>query len=195
VKPLTATHHRWLFNPPEELLGHTNAVLSGTSTRYDVRDYETPLSIKSMASGEAVWETPGRRYTVHRQTYLILNAHQHYSMRIESLQPATTFCIFFQHGFVEDVYRSTINADEALMDSPSPVYPYTLGFFERMESGRSPLFGSLRRFHRRMVDGQGPGFGFEDHDPFHNPRGSSRRRTSKISRAGGPVASRPGFHA
>src|ERR1700683_4849930 len=94
------------FNPVQNILGIENAILSGTSSRHYVPDYETPLSIKTVAAGSVAWETPGRRYVVHENTYLVLNDGQRYSMTMDSHAPSTTFCIFFRRGFVEAVSRA-----------------------------------------------------------------------------------------
>ena len=92
-------------NPPATVLGVDNAVLTGTSRRYFVPDFEGPLSIKTVVAGSAVWEAEGRRFTVLENSYLVLNDRQRYTITIDATRSVTTFCVFFERGFVEDVWR------------------------------------------------------------------------------------------
>ncbi len=48
---------RVLLNPPANLLGAWNAILSTTSVSYMVHGFAGPFSVKWMPSGWAVWET------------------------------------------------------------------------------------------------------------------------------------------
>jgi hypothetical protein len=80
-----------LLNPRAELLGRQNAILSGTGTRHYVPHFEGCLSLKSVISGSAVWETRGRRFGVHENTYLIINDRQHYELTIDSTRSVTRF--------------------------------------------------------------------------------------------------------
>jgi AraC family transcriptional regulator len=142
-----------LLNPPAEMLGEQNAILSGSGTRYYVPDFEGSLSIKSVIAGSAVWETPGRRFEVHENTYLILNDRQHYRMTIDSARKVTTFCIFFERGFVEDVFRSQASPTPALLDEPEASRPQGLGFIERIEPQEGPLRWELQRLKQRLASG------------------------------------------
>jgi len=144
-----------LLNPASELLGKQNAILSGSGTQYHVRDFEGSLSIKSVISGSAVWETPpNRRYELHENTYLILNDRQHYRMTIDSARPVTTFCVFFERGFVEDVFRSKAAPASALLDEPDVSHARELGFIERIEAQRGPLRRELQRLKQRLASGR-----------------------------------------
>ena len=52
-------------NPPSQLLGCENAVLSGSGIHYHVPDFEGCLSIKSVVDGTAAWETEKRRFLLN----------------------------------------------------------------------------------------------------------------------------------
>jgi AraC family transcriptional regulator len=143
-----------LLNPPAEILGKQNAVLSGRGTRYYVPDFEGCLSVKSMISGSAVWKIPGRRFEVHENTYLILNDRQHYSMTIDSARKVNTFCIFFERGFVEDVFRSKVSPALTLLDDPEASPPQSVGFVECIEPQRGPVRRELQRFKERLAAGR-----------------------------------------
>jgi AraC family transcriptional regulator len=135
------------------MLGRQNAIMSGSSTRHYVPDFEGPLSVKSMISGSAVWETPGRSFEVHENTYLILNDRQHYRMTIESARKATTFCVFFERGFVEDIFRAQTSATASLLDEPGPSAPQPVGFIERIEPQGDLLRRELQRLKKRLASG------------------------------------------
>jgi AraC-like DNA-binding protein len=128
--------------------------LSGSSNRYYVPDFAGPLSIKTMISGSATWETPGRRYVVRENTYLVLNDRQHYRMTIDSHEKPTTFCIFFERGFVEEVYRAMTAATASLLDEPNAIERGRLEFRERLEAQPSPVLAATRAFHAAISRGR-----------------------------------------
>jgi AraC-like DNA-binding protein len=130
------------INPSESQLGKVNAILNGRGRQYFVHDYPGPLSIKSVVRGEATWETDAGSFPVSAGTYILLNHRQPYSMIIESTEVVETFCIFFQAGFVEDVWRSLTSSAERLLDQPfAPTS--SIGFFERLQPKQPPLAASL----------------------------------------------------
>jgi AraC-like DNA-binding protein len=133
-------------NPPGAQLGAFNAVIAGVGASYHVPDFEGCLSIKTVLSGRAVWEADGRAFPMVEDQYLILNDRRRYSITIDSVARVRTFCLFFERGFVEDVYRATVNGSSALLDAPQAAAP--IGFFERLEMGSdavSQAVAALRR--------------------------------------------------
>lgn len=137
-------------NPPGEHLGKVNAVLSGRGTRYYVPDFEGCLSIKSVTDGTALWEADNRRFPLTDDSWLILNDRQRYSITIDSFTPVTTFCLFFERGFVEDIYRVSVTPSRALLDAPDSAG--TVSFFTRIEPG-GPLIDLLQRFRSALASG------------------------------------------
>jgi AraC family transcriptional regulator len=144
---------RFAINPREAILGTENAILSGTNNSYYVPDYEGCLSIKTIVSGSASWEAAGRRFVVHENSYLILNDRQRYTMTIDAARPVTTFCLFFQRGFVEDVFRSTVTPTSSLLDAPEGPNALRLGFWEKLESQENRLLELIRALRRRILQG------------------------------------------
>ena len=57
---------------------------------------------------------------VNEDCWLLLNDRQRYTITIESRQPVSTFCPFFERGFVEDVNRARLSSSQELLDSPQP---------------------------------------------------------------------------
>lgn len=90
--------------------------MGGRASRYAVRNFAAPLSVKAVISGTATWTTAAGRFELGPSGCLIVNDGESYSIEIDSLQPVETFCIFFRRGFVEDAHRSAVTASAALLD-------------------------------------------------------------------------------
>ena len=89
-------------------LRRANAVLRARARTHYVHDFSGPLSIKSVTEGTVAWKSAGRERVVDRDSFLVLNADEPYSMAIESRQPVSTLCVFFQDGFVESVHAAML---------------------------------------------------------------------------------------
>jgi len=150
-------HQVPLINPPGETLGRANAILTGSGKDYFVPDFEGSLSIKTVVSGSAVWEAGGRRFQVHENTYLILNDRQRYTMTIDSTNKVTTFCLFFERGFVEDVFRTMAKPADELLENPRDADFAPLDFFEKLEPQDSPVLARVRKLRERLSRGQRSG--------------------------------------
>ena len=139
------------INPPGSDLGRENAILSGSSAHYHVPEFEGCLSIKSVMRGSAAWETGGRRFVVDQHCYLILNDRQHYTLTIDGPRTASTFCLFFQRGFVEEINRAMTAREEELLDAPQNSSSPKLDFFNRLEPRDSAVLGLLRGFRSALL--------------------------------------------
>jgi AraC-like DNA-binding protein len=140
-----------LINPASEMIGRQNAILSGCGTRYHVHDFEGSLSLKSVVRGTADWETNGHRYLVNESNYLILNDRQHYSLTIDSTERVTTFCLFFERGFVEEINTVMVTPEERLLDSARDLEQTPLEFLSRLETQDSGVLDLLRRFRHELA--------------------------------------------
>jgi hypothetical protein len=67
-------HFQFQFrlNPRAGQLPDCSAVLNGWGTRYEVNDYRTALSIKSVVRGAARYHTPQGHYLLTPDTFLVL---------------------------------------------------------------------------------------------------------------------------
>jgi AraC family transcriptional regulator len=137
------------INPPAQNIGRLNVVLTGTARAYQVDDFEGSLSIKTVARGAATWRAAGRRFAVNENCWLVLNDRQHYSMEIASREPTTTFCLFFERGFVEDIWRTLITPASELLDKLA-VDGASAGFFEALEPKQSAVLRKVRKFQRAV---------------------------------------------
>ena len=94
---------RFRLNPRGRELPDCSAVLNGHGTHYEVNDYRTTLSLKSVVRGAARYHTPQGHYLLTPDSFLILNDGQRYSLEFEGhggIQ-TETLCPFFQRGFLE----------------------------------------------------------------------------------------------
>jgi AraC-like DNA-binding protein len=141
-------------SPEESFSGRFNALVSGTSRRFHVPDLLGALSIKAVLAGSVIWETDGQRYVVRENSFLVVNEGQAYTFTIDSATPSTTLSVFFQHGFVEEVYRALTQAGSALLDSVGDVRPMPLVFRPRLEPEPSGVLTALRGLHTAKSRGQ-----------------------------------------
>jgi AraC family transcriptional regulator len=129
--PLT----RW--NRVTAPLGVSNSILRARSRVHFVKDFPGPLSIKSVIAGTVAWKCGGRELVVDRDSFLVLNRAEPYSMEIESRTPVATLCVFFQHGFVESVSRSL--TDGGIEPDAGPVH-----FLGRLHSKDGRILPRMR---------------------------------------------------
>jgi AraC family transcriptional regulator len=111
------------LNRPSTPLGVRNAILWARGRRHVVENFPGPLSIKSVTSGTVAWKTGGREMLVDRDSFLVLNHGEPYSMHIDSRQPVTTLCVFFEPGFVESVCGSLAQPDLESETAPANFLP------------------------------------------------------------------------
>lgn len=133
--------------------GDRNVILSGTGRRYFTPDFETPISIKTVLRGSIAWETPERRFLVHENTYVVLNDRQHYTMTIDSARPSTTFCVFFERGFVEEVHRAMTKRTRGLLDEPKAAQPIAVRFSEQLQPWPNRVLGATRALNAAIERG------------------------------------------
>ncbi|ARV62060.1 hypothetical protein BZZ01_28595 [Nostocales cyanobacterium HT-58-2] len=140
-----------LLNPPGIELGRRNAIVWRQAKDYHFEDFPGSVSIKSVVKGCAVWETQGGRFEVDRNSYIVLNTGQNYSMTIESLSPVETFCVFFEPGFVEDAYRTRKTPNSQLLDDPF-CGDISIGFHERIHEHNDRLRVLVTRMHTTVMN-------------------------------------------
>ena len=118
---------RFRLNPRARELPDCSAVLNGRGTTYEVNDYRTTLSLKSVVRGAARYHTPQGHYLLTPDSFLILNDGQRYSLEFEGHGRirTETLCPFFQPGFLE---QAAVAADLDDIDQASPA----LDFCERL---------------------------------------------------------------
>jgi AraC family transcriptional regulator len=107
-------------------LNSHNAVLHARSRRHVVKDFAGPLSIKSVTFGTVAWKSGGRDLVVDRDSFLVLQDGEPYSMDIDCREPVSTLCVFFERGFAEAVAASLgsreLQGEPALPFSPGHLH-------------------------------------------------------------------------
>ncbi|HTT65598.1 MAG TPA: AraC family transcriptional regulator [Bryobacteraceae bacterium] len=128
---------RFRLNPPGRELPACSAVLNGRATRYEVHNYRTTLSLKTVVRGAARYHTPQGHYLLTPESFLILNDGQYYSLEFEGggAIHTETLCPFFQPGFIEQALAcagtgAERNLDDIELDAPAidfceRIYPKT----------------------------------------------------------------------
>ena len=118
---------RFRLNPRARELPNCSAVLNGRGTTYEVNDYRTTLSLKSVVRGAARYHTPQGHYLLTPDAFLILNDGQRYSLEFEGHGRirTETLCPFFQSGFLE---QAAVAADLDDIDRAAPA----IDFCERL---------------------------------------------------------------
>ncbi|HBY61706.1 MAG TPA: hypothetical protein DEH78_17935 [Solibacterales bacterium] len=107
------------INPAPSRLGLENVILHARARFHQVREFPGPLSLKSVLGGSVTWWCGRSPYRLTAASCLLLGDGQPYSLEIEEALPVETFCVFFQHGFVEDVHRTMTVPEAATLDQPA----------------------------------------------------------------------------
>src|ERR1700691_643142 len=122
---------RFRLNPRAGELPHCSAVLNGRGTTYEVNDYRTTLSLKSVVRRAGRLHSAQGHYLLTPDAFLILNDGHRYSLEFEvdAGGRTETLCRFFQTGFLEQaVARPALeNLDSAVpaLDFCERLYPKT----------------------------------------------------------------------
>lgn len=114
------------------------------------------LSIKTFRNGRAHYKTSRGFFAVEEDRYLLLNEGE-YTISIEEAQEVESFCIFFRHGFGEEIASTLVDSTDRLLSDP---YKETasIGFFEKtyptshtLASQLTTLKGSLTYLDRDSI--------------------------------------------
>ena len=133
-------------NPPVATLGSQHVLLRGVGRDYCVRGFEGPLSIKTVRRGRALWRTASGERVLEPGRDLVLNRGQRYDIEVDSDSVVETFCIFFRHGFAEEVARGCRETAETMLDDPAPAA--TVELIETIESTPETIAGLLGQIEK-----------------------------------------------
>lgn len=116
----------------KELANCSSYILKTKVKSYHIEAYHSHLSIKSATSGTALYEINNGRYMPDKETYLVLNPEQKYSLTVDSQTGAEGLIIFFAVGFAEEVYRSLTTPIALLLQEPQKDQLPSLEFIQRL---------------------------------------------------------------
>jgi AraC family transcriptional regulator len=143
-----------LINPPVCELGRTTAILKATARRHYVRDFPGPLSIKTVTRGSGLWKTEAGEFRIDEGSLLVLNRQEPYSLTIDSREPVSTLCVFFEDGLVESMRRGMVTAPGKLLDDPERASNFHFAPRSHAVAECGALMAAMRRL-------PGPGMGLE----------------------------------
>jgi AraC-like DNA-binding protein len=128
-------------------LPHCSALLNGIAQRYQVQQYRTTLSLKSVARGSALYTTRQGRHLVTEESFLILNHGQEYSLEFQGPSTTETLAPFCEPGFGEHVADSLATPARQQLDEIAPHSPAT-DWYERLYPNGGRVGSLLHRLHR-----------------------------------------------
>jgi len=153
---------RFRLNPRGRDLPHCSAVLNGRGRQYQVNDYRTTLSLKSVVRGRARYDTPQGHYLLTPDSFLILNDGQRYSLQFDGQSETETLCPFFQPGFLEQAVAGAGASAERQLEDPELTVP-ALDFCERLYPKAGAVGRALSDLHTSVRFPQASAAWLEDH--------------------------------
>lgn len=121
------------------------------------------LSIKTFRNGRAHYKTSKGFFAVEEGRYLLLNEGE-YTISIEEDEDVESFCIFFRHGFGEEILSTLMDSTDRLLSDP---YKETasIGFFEKTYHTSHTLASQLATLKERLTFLDRDSIGYEEQ--FH----------------------------
>ena len=116
-----------------------NIILNGKFSYLYYPEHWTTLSLKFAFGGSEQYILGNMKYGVQDNMYLILNRDSIYQSLIDSDKPVESLTLNFTANFVEDVFYSSFNSDEYLLDFPEVRDKYPVNFFQKLYASDSVL--------------------------------------------------------
>lgn len=93
------------------------AILNARASRFEGGGDEPDLSLKWIPQGEAHYRSMGRSFRLRRDTQLLLNRGQAYTL--EMREPSESFVVFFDRALADAAWSARTSRDEAFAEVPS----------------------------------------------------------------------------
>jgi AraC family transcriptional regulator len=133
--------------------GRESAIICARSRHAEYPSFRQLLSIKAVASGVENYFIDGRRLSVDRETFLILNNDRCYASSIESLQPVHSFSIFFDRALVDQTWSLLRYSSAALLEDPQRCSSTAPEFSERLYQHDKLVSPVLRHIRQHIETG------------------------------------------
>ncbi|GKV55304.1 hypothetical protein NCCP2222_12510 [Sporosarcina sp. NCCP-2222] len=133
----------------------TNFILHAKSDEY-YWEGDGQLSIKTFSGGRALYKTDTGFFAVEENRYLLLNEGD-YTIAIDEVEEIESFCLFFRHGFAEEVCRTLTDTTDQLLSDPFRTKDM-IGFFEKTYEMNAGFFRHLQIMKQHYPDNK--------HDPL-----------------------------
>ncbi len=134
----------------QELTWRASHIMLGANHEYYWQG-AMPLSIKCFFDGTGLYNVGAGNYAVDENAYLILNHSQEYSITIDSHANVSSFIIFFESGFAEEVQRSLVSRPENLLDEPQAGRAQSINFFQKTYRHDELLSPTLFRLRDQLA--------------------------------------------
>ncbi|MED1945132.1 MULTISPECIES: helix-turn-helix domain-containing protein [Brevibacillus] len=121
------------------------------------------LSIKTFRNGRAHYKTSKGFFAVEEGRYLLLNEGE-YTISIEEDEDVESFCIFFRHGFGEEILSTFVDSTDRLLSDPYKEMA-SIGFFEKTYHTSHTLASQLAILKERLTFLDRDSIGYEEQ--FH----------------------------
>ncbi|KMZ43588.1 MULTISPECIES: AraC family transcriptional regulator [Bacillales] len=121
------------------------------------------LSIKTFRNGRAHYKTSKGFFAVDEGRYLLLNEGE-YTISIEESEEVESFCIFFKHGFGEEILRTLADSTDRLLSDPYKEMA-SIGFFEKTYHSSPTLTFQLAALKEHLTILDPESIGYEEQ--FH----------------------------
>jgi AraC family transcriptional regulator len=128
-------------------LGSKNIIALHTANRDYIEPHTAPFSIKYVLKGTEVYTYEKQTLSVRPHKYLIINKNQTYSSAIDSIDPTSSFCVFFSDEFVSDALQFATSSTEYLLENPSVAPMRELNFDQKLFWLDTEMCGLLGRHH------------------------------------------------
>lgn len=109
-----------------------NIILNGKFSYLYYPEHWTTLSLKFAFGGSEQYIMGNMKYGVQDNLYLILNRDTLYQSLIDSDKPVESLTLNFTAKFAEDIFYSSFNNDEYLLDFPEVRDRYPVNFFQKL---------------------------------------------------------------
>jgi AraC family transcriptional regulator len=118
------------------------------------------LSIKTFLNGKAHYKTNKGFFAVEENRYLLLNEGA-YTISIDEPHEVESFCVFFKHGFAEEVFHSLIETNDSLLSDPFKDTS-SIGFFEKTYPKSNTMSSQLEAFKQLSTSLDVESVGYEE---------------------------------
>lgn len=129
-----------------------NIILNGKFSYLYYPEHWTTLSLKFAFGGIEQYIMGDMKYSVEGSHYLILNRDTVYKSLISSAEPVESLTLNFTSEFAEDVFYSSFNNDQYLLDYPEVRDRHPVNFFQKLYSTDAVLSALVARLKETIKE-------------------------------------------
>jgi AraC-like DNA-binding protein len=154
--------HPQAYDCEQQQEQHPNLLFYETASDAVYAERISPLAIRTLFSGRALYTTHEGRFALEPGSYQIMNAGQPYALSIAAGAPREMLCINFRSGFAEEVLHSLAASSERLLAEPQPMAPLEASFYERLYPYDDVLTPTLLQLRAALQKGTATAGWLED---------------------------------